>query len=55
MKAIKGHGYPSSQANHTMFYKHSKEGKMAILIVYIDDVILIGDDHVMLKRLESSC
>ena len=38
-----------------MFYKHSKEGKIAILIVFVDDIILAGDDHVELKRLESSC
>ena len=27
-----------------MFYKHSEKGKIAILIVYVDDIILIGDD-----------
>ena len=35
-----------------MFYKHSKEGKIAILIVFVDDIILAGDDHVELKRLK---
>ena len=27
-----------------MFFKHSKDGKISILIVYVDDIILIGDD-----------
>jgi len=52
-KAVKGHGYTQSQADHTMFYKHSKEGKIAILIVYVDDIILTGDDLDELKRLKN--
>ena len=43
-KAVKSYGYHQSQANHTMFYKHSEKGKIAILIVYVDDIILTGDD-----------
>lgn len=35
-----------------MFYKHSKEGKITILIVYVDDIILTGDDSAELKRLK---
>lgn len=31
-------------SRHTMFYKHSSEGKVAILIVYEDDIVLTGDD-----------
>lgn len=51
-KAVKGHKYTQSQANHIMFYRHSKEGKIVILIIYVDDIILIYDDHVKLKRLK---
>ena len=39
-KVLRRHGYCQSQANHTMFYKHSREGKIAILIVYVDGIIL---------------
>ena len=43
-KVVKKFGFLQSQADHTLFYRHSKEGKVAILIVYVDDIILIGDD-----------
>lgn len=38
------YGLIQSQADHTMFYKHSREGKVAILIVYMDDIIITRDD-----------
>ena len=34
-----------------MFYKHSREGKVAILIVYMDDIILTDDDICKLDKL----
>ena len=43
MKAIKKQGYVQAQTDHTVFHKH-KEGKITILIVYMDDIILTGDD-----------
>ena len=45
-KVVKSHGYSQSQADHTMFYKHSNEGKVAILIDYVAEIILTGDDSV---------
>lgn len=51
-KVVKRFGYHQSQGDHTLFYKHSKEGKRAILIVYVDDIILTGDDKVELKSLQ---
>jgi hypothetical protein len=36
-------GYKQSHADHTMFIKRSN-GKIAILIVYVDDIIMTGDD-----------
>lgn len=35
-----------------MFFKHRKDGKIAVLIVYVDDIILTGDDYVKLVRLK---
>lgn len=43
-RAMKGYGYSQSQADHTMFFKHIENGKMVILIVYVDDIILTGND-----------
>ena len=35
-----------------MFYKYSNEGKVAILIAYVDDIVLIGDDCNELEKLK---
>lgn len=51
-KAIKSYGYGQIQADHTMFYEHSPEGKVTILIVYVDHILLTGDDHNELERLK---
>lgn len=49
---MKRYGYCQSQTDHTMFYKHNREGKVAILIVYVDNIVLIGDDNEELERLK---
>ena len=36
-----------------MFMKFSIEGKVAVLIVYINDIILIGDDVIEMNNLKS--
>ncbi|RVW83269.1 Retrovirus-related Pol polyprotein from transposon RE1 [Vitis vinifera] len=43
-KAVLKLGYKQGQADHTLFVKKSHAGKMAILIVYVDDIILSGND-----------
>ncbi|KAL6974688.1 Beta-galactosidase 8 [Sarracenia purpurea var. burkii] len=43
LKAMLRFGYTQSHADHTMFTKKSN-GKIAILIVYVDDIIMTGDD-----------
>ncbi|RVW74766.1 Retrovirus-related Pol polyprotein from transposon TNT 1-94 [Vitis vinifera] len=42
-KVVKGYGFVQCQSDHTLFVKHFPEGKLAIIIVYVDDIILIGD------------
>ena len=51
-KVVKSHGYTQSQEDHTMFFKHSNEGKIVVLIVYMDNIIVTGDDHLEIKRLK---
>ncbi|WJZ93061.1 hypothetical protein VitviT2T_012024 [Vitis vinifera] len=42
-KVVKGYGFVQCQSDHTLFVKHFPEGKLAIIIVYVDDIILTGD------------
>ena len=45
-------GYKQGQADHTLFVKKSHAGKMTILIVYVDDIILSGNDMEELQNLK---
>jgi len=45
-QAMVSMGYRQSQGDHTLFIKHSISGGVAILIVYVDDIIITGDDLV---------
>lgn len=51
-RAVKNQGYCQSQADHTMFYRRSPEGKLTVLIVYVDDIIITGDDYEEIRRLK---
>ncbi|XP_075499991.1 uncharacterized protein LOC142538567 [Primulina tabacum] len=42
---IKKLGYVQGQADHTLFFKHSEKGKITIFIVYVDDIIVTGDNN----------
>ena len=50
-KAMKDQQYTQAHSDHTMFYKHSLNGKLAILIVYVDDIVMTGDDEAELSKL----
>ena len=39
-KTVKEHGYCQRQVDHTLFTKFSLNGKIAILIVYVDNIIV---------------
>lgn len=52
-KVVKRVGYDQCQTDHTMFVKHSPSGKKAILIVYVDDIILTGDHNEEIQKLKS--
>ncbi|RVW85272.1 Retrovirus-related Pol polyprotein from transposon RE1 [Vitis vinifera] len=51
-KVIKNQGYQQGQSDHTMFFKQSNDGRMTILIVYVDDIILTGDNTREVERLK---
>lgn len=50
--AVKSYCYTQSQVDHMMFYKHFRNGKLVILIVYVDDIIMISDDDSEIEELE---
>lgn len=41
---IKKFHYQQGESDHTMFTKHAKDGKKSVLIVYLDGMIITGDD-----------
>ncbi|XP_059590837.1 retrovirus-related Pol polyprotein from transposon RE1 isoform X2 [Vitis vinifera] len=51
-KAVLKLGYKQGQADHTLFVKKSHARKLAILIVYVDDIILSGNDMGELQNLK---
>ncbi|CAI8590794.1 unnamed protein product [Vicia faba] len=44
-------GYKQSQCGHTLFIKNSQNGKLTILLVYIDYIIIAGNDGFEKKNL----
>ena len=43
-QAMLKYGFKQSQGDHTLFIKHSTQGKVTALVVYVDDIVLTGDD-----------
>ncbi|CAJ2662733.1 unnamed protein product [Trifolium pratense] len=51
-QSMKKQGYVQGQADHTLFTKFSQDGKVAVLIVYVDDIVLTGNDTVEMGRVK---
>ncbi|KAL4030573.1 hypothetical protein IC575_008819 [Cucumis melo] len=49
---VKSQGYSQGHSDHTLFTKASKTEKIAILIVYVDDIVLTGDDQTEISQLK---
>ena len=47
-------GYNQGQSDHTMLFKHSSDMKIVILIVYVDNIILTGDDEAKMINLKNT-
>lgn len=54
MEKLYSTGFLQSQVDHVIFYKDSKNNKISILIVYVDDINLKGDDDVGLANLKKN-
>ena len=53
-QSVKRQGYSQGQAHHTLFTKFSSNWKIVALIVYVDNIILTGDDEEELARLKKN-
>ncbi|KAK3030877.1 hypothetical protein RJ639_037227 [Escallonia herrerae] len=52
LKRCKARLVAKGTADHTMLARHSTDGKIAILIVYVDDIILTRDDIAEMEQLK---
>jgi hypothetical protein len=50
-QVVCGMGYGQCNGDHTLFYRHSEQ-KITILAVYVDDIIITGDDDVEIAKLK---
>ena len=48
---MKKYGFQQSNSDHTLFLKHQSR-KVIALIVYIDDMIITGDDKEEISKLQ---
>ncbi|KAL0556996.1 hypothetical protein IC582_005514 [Cucumis melo] len=49
---VKSQRYSQGHSDHTLFTKVSKTGKIAVLIIYVDDIVLSGDDQAEINQLK---
>ena len=52
-KAVKRFGHSQCQFNHTLFVKHTPEGRTVVIIVYVDDIILTRNHREEIGKLKS--
>ena len=50
-EAMKKYGYRQGNADHTLLVKH-RGGKVTLLIIYVNDMVVTGDDTEEIKRLQ---
>ena len=48
---VKEFGMTRSEADHSVFYRHSNAGCI-YLVVYVDDIVLTGSDHHGISQLK---
>ena len=48
---MRKHGFKQSHSDHTLFLKH-QQGKVTALMIYVDDMIITGNDEKEISRLQ---
>jgi len=49
---VQSFGLRRSEADHSVFYSHTSPGKCIYLIVYVDDIVITGNDIVGISQLK---
>jgi len=52
-RVLKAQTYTQGQSDHTLFFKHLN-GKIVVLAVYVDDIVLTGDDPTEIDRVKKA-
>lgn len=50
-QSMRSYGFKQTQADHTLFLKHDR-GKLTALIVYVDDMVVTGNDVEEIQKLQ---
>lgn len=50
--AVIKYGYNQSQVDHTLFIKQHGKCLLTALIVYVNDIVVTGNDHAKMSRLK---
>ncbi|RDX84669.1 hypothetical protein CR513_34244, partial [Mucuna pruriens] len=51
-QVVQNFGMTRSEADHSVFYCHSSSGKCVYLVVYVDDIVIIGNDDIKIFQLK---
>ena len=49
---MRKYGSKKCNSDHTLFLKHQRGKVTSLLIIYVDDIIIIGDDEEEITRLQ---
>ena len=45
-------GYSQSCGDHSLFFKHNNSGLVLILVIYVDDIVVSGNDVDEIRSLD---
>ena len=51
-QAMQKYEYHHRQSDHTLFFKHALKGKITVLILYVDDIVVTHKDSEEVSKLK---